>query len=460
MDVPIACFSCKRRDIGFNYRNYKELLRKGYTESDALAELNIIDDCCRTTFMTANDLSGHISAAGRPETVTYKMKERGEAGTAELGQMIIRGAHEYPQQERFVAAKNELIPSKISGKATFTSYESVEYFDEPKKIEDEEVVTLNGNKTEQRLLNFRPTKHFVRLPKVGTTEKKEEVQNGSDVDDLWWSTLDWIVGQNVPEIVEEVPTTFAGRSSFTLRIPIVAFSFAFVRSEEVFSRMLEGSPGSKAAPSGSASIGFIEINLTGLTNKQLIESVNEAVNQKINTEDYDSVRGVKPNRPYHISMLLFALRYHEMIKEDPTVTSMRQFLGSSMHFQDFDVVRERLLLRFVQNFGFSEHERLATEIMANRVISRSERSREGLPSQIILADGNKFTYESAVYLDDELRESGFEEVLVGKKIELVVYPKIMGKKELPLDMNYLTIMFFDETYLILKSDLRFGAIKF
>lgn len=55
MIIPVRCYSCGKV-VGNLYGQYKDLLARDYTESEALDELGLVRYCCRRMVLTHIDL--------------------------------------------------------------------------------------------------------------------------------------------------------------------------------------------------------------------------------------------------------------------------------------------------------------------------------------------------------------------------------------------------------------------
>lgn len=53
--IPIRCFSCGEI-LGDKEKKYKDLIKDGKTENEALNELKIEKQCCRTIILTNVDI--------------------------------------------------------------------------------------------------------------------------------------------------------------------------------------------------------------------------------------------------------------------------------------------------------------------------------------------------------------------------------------------------------------------
>lgn len=56
MIIPIRCFSCAKL-IADKWEKYLELIKKGYTEADALDYVGLNRYCCRRMFLTHVDVN-------------------------------------------------------------------------------------------------------------------------------------------------------------------------------------------------------------------------------------------------------------------------------------------------------------------------------------------------------------------------------------------------------------------
>ena len=59
MMIPVRCFSCGKV-VGHLYEKYKELVKRGKSEKEALDELNVRRYCCRRMLLTHVDLIDEI----------------------------------------------------------------------------------------------------------------------------------------------------------------------------------------------------------------------------------------------------------------------------------------------------------------------------------------------------------------------------------------------------------------
>lgn len=55
MIIPIRCFTC-HKVIANKWETYQELLKKGYSEADALDALKMMRPCCRRMFLSHVDI--------------------------------------------------------------------------------------------------------------------------------------------------------------------------------------------------------------------------------------------------------------------------------------------------------------------------------------------------------------------------------------------------------------------
>jgi DNA-directed RNA polymerase subunit N len=60
MEFPVRCFTCGGL-IGHLYEKYKELLKGGKSEGEALDEMGVERYCCRRMFIVHVDMIGEVS---------------------------------------------------------------------------------------------------------------------------------------------------------------------------------------------------------------------------------------------------------------------------------------------------------------------------------------------------------------------------------------------------------------
>lgn len=444
MMAPVRCFSCGRADIGRYYQNYLGLLRKGYSESDALAELQIQSDCCRVGFLTTNDLSDQISAAGRPVTVDYQMlqeegKKENPRKIGELGQMIVKDISRYPTKEEFYPAEGVTTEAENPNEAVFTSYEGVEMLSTPIELPPGEPDDLKIMRRERGLFgNKLMEKRALDVPM-----QQSEMQ--ISMNSTFWGKINWKIGAGPRNDVTHKYYDELLRHNTPLNI-----SFKIIPSLEinkVFAENTKGEP--EITPHG------------------LIEEIDEFVNasepltdliEKTKTELL--TRGSITS---NYSIFLFAVRYLEIKNSPITIASLREALGASMDFSAF-VPRglisnmQTYLLDMKGDFLFSEKESLAQNVMVGKSIVKSEKQK------FVINDGTTFMYEFAFYVssNNDLIKEEYEKSLVDRKFLAVLYPRIELGSNFPIknvkrDKPFVILFFDDMSLLFLESKLKNAA---
>lgn len=113
MERQIRCFGCGRV-VGTKYSDFKHHVDSGVSESDALTEIGLERNCCRTAVLTSTDVSEKVLAAGRPEYEEV------------TGRTVIKDVGLYPERKIKYGNKVEYpadIHAAVSGPAEFQIYE-------------------------------------------------------------------------------------------------------------------------------------------------------------------------------------------------------------------------------------------------------------------------------------------------------------------------------------------------
>ena len=446
MMAPVRCFSCGRADIGRYYQNYLNLLRKGYSESDALAELQIQTDCCRVHFLTTNDLSDQIAAAGRPVTVDYQMlqeegKKENPRKIGELGQMVVKDISRYPIKEEFYPAEGVTTEAENPNEAVFTSYEGVEMLSTPIELPPGEPEELNIMRKERGLFGN------ALMEKRGQEIPMEQKEMQISMNSTFWGKINWKIG-------------FGPRNDITHK-----YYDQLLRHNTPLNILF------KIVPSLEISQVFAENtkNEPNITPQGLIEEIDEFANQTEENPLVDLVGNTKNellttgNLSSNYSVFLFAVRYLEIKNSPITIVTLREALGASMDFSAF-VSRglisnmQTYLLDMKNDFLFSEKESLAQTVMVGKNIVKSEKGT------FVLNDGTTYLYDSAFYVssNDDLIQEDYEKSLIGKKFLVVLYPRINLGSNFPVkikqgDNPFIILFFNDMSFLFLESKLKNAA---
>lgn len=468
MMPPVKCFSCNRSDIGYLYKNYLGLLRKGYDESDALDALQITTDCCRVQFLTTNDLSDQIIASGRPVTIDYKMKEEeGKKETpkkiGDLGQMVVQDVQKYPSRvgpgaqegtsQTALAEKEREGLALAEGEAVFTAYEGVEFLTEPEEVPVLESEGFSINRKTRGLFG-----EALALRQGAPVEGA--ISDGPfDLNSTFWGQINWIVGYG-PQ--KEVKNKYY--DEFMAMNGPLKLSFKLV--EGVFVETVYAE----------------EEGLQSTTPHQLVEAIDEEVlaseEEPLTAALGRLRRDFEGGSPLPSTILvLFAVKALRIMENPISIESIRRFFAvdfsnQTLAFVSFDYREEgsyRLSMR--QDLSFNDREKLAQSVTTGKVIKKVEVTGESDDPHVTLTlnDGATFTFRlsgehrpdkrdpgRAFYVseNDQIMKEGYENRLMERRIEMVMYPRSAGNKKLEFNTRFPVIVFDDLSFLVLTSRLR------
>jgi len=446
MMPPVKCFSCNRSDIGYYYKQYLGLVRKGYDESDALDALQITDDCCRVQFLTTNDLSDQIIASGRPVTIDYKMKEeegkkQNPRKIGDLGQMVVQDVQKYPSRvgpdgpSRENIWEQEIVPA-LGATAVFMTYEGIEFLTTPEEVPvlESELGGFANSQLNRKLRQGAPVEDIISEGPI-------------DLNSNFWNQIRWIVGFGPQKEIQNkyYDEFLAMNGSLTLAFKLIEG----VSVEVVFAE---------------------EEGLQAVTPHQLVEGVDEfALSSMEGAGELEVVldklrKDVEGGSPVPSSVLiLFAVKCLKMMESPISVASIRRFFAvdfsnQAMEFVSFDYREEGSYKVTMRNdLIFNDREKLAQSVTTGKIVKKVDRvEEEDVSTVMILNDGAKFEFHGAFYISEnsQVIARGYENRLVERRIEVIMYPRSEGNKKLSFSRKFPVIIFDDLSFLVLTSRLR------
>lgn len=426
MEVPVSCLSCGDPRVSTRFRLYQAMRAKGYTENDALDELQVLRDCCRIAIMTNNDISRKIVAAGRPVTITKQMYEAygaaGKTPPGSVGERVILETSSYPSRP-IIQQPEPTIPATSGGTANFIDYASEIYYEAVEGVTFAPEVVSN-----LPIRSSRPSTRVSSVPRINSLEKTD------------WNVINWDIGKNPARLatlthVYDPPMT-------EMKIAIQVF-------RDLSVQMLIPKEGQPKIP---------------LTLQAIVNAVNEYVNG-FNVSYYVLLDSETTRDIPQIILYLRYQRYQTEVGNSQDIqiriAHMRETLALSNKVVSFALKNGVWYIAFGKDL-FAKRitvETLANKLFSNATISSVVMLQNGvelhLDNKIIIRFSNE---KQCLYIGSigMLMDNTTLPNLVGNKIVSVLYCPF---KILEDELRSLCLVFEDNSALIFRNDVTSTNIK-
>jgi hypothetical protein len=401
---------------------------KGYTDNDALDELQVLRDCCRIAIMTNNDISRKIVAAGRPVTMTKQMYEAyGAAGRTppgSIGESVILEASSYPSRP-IIQQPEPFETATSNGTANFTDYESEVYYEAVEGVTFTPEVVSN--------LPIRSNRPSVRV--TGSS-----VQRANSLEKTDWNIINWDIGKDPVRLatlthVYDPPMT-------DMKIAIQVF-------RDLSVQMLIPKEGQPKIP---------------LTLQAIIGAVNEYVND-FNVSP-DILLDSETTRD--IPQILLYLRYQQYQNEVGNtqdvrirIAHMRETLNLSNKVVSFSLKSGIWYISFGKDLF---PKRISVETLANQLFSGAT-----ISDVVILQDTVELRLDNKIVIRFNNREQCLHIGQIGLLMNNATLPDLVGNKitsvlycpfkVLEDDVRSLCLIFSDNSVLIFRNNVTSTNIK-
>ena len=411
----VRCFSCGSAKIGADFNKYKDNLRTGYSESEALDALQVTSDCCRAAFMTQVDASENISAAGRPETISFKtlLERSSDDGprAGEIGTRVIRDVGKFKRPEKFTQITGETIEAEDMTVAEFTSYEGVILF----KDDDDSGFESVEDFSKELVGKSFTLDEFLDEPSMSRRQASMP-EIVISFNSTFWTGINWNMGENV-----QSSHKFYNQNMRVMKNDAINI-FVYITPENYFTYTAQ----------------------LPVTPEALIGQLNLFVVKELTVSAADTLN------PW----MKMIINYMKVQEEATTIVNIRRYLGLSMKFSNFKMSGDNIVTVFEDTFKINSSEKLAQEIIKGQEIKNFEGNR------MIFEDDIEVTFTEGFLLltDVDILDVKDQNILVRKKVIHGFYPRV----PFPRFSNVLTfcISLDDDSILVSKGLVKTTAGSF